>query len=56
MGQGIVPDRYHNIADAMSREQLNGFLSDIQANVGHTVSALPNHGDFVKQLVALASR
>lgn len=56
MGQGIVPDRYHNIADAMSREQLNGFLTEIQANVSDTVSALPNHGDFVKQLVALASR
>ena len=40
-GSGHRARRYHNIADAMSQEQLNGFLSDIQANVGHTVSALP---------------
>ena len=54
MGQGITPQRYHNIADAMSREQLDDFLPQIQDTVGATVAALPNHGDFVKQLVAMS--
>ncbi len=54
MGQGITPQRYHNIADAMSREQLNDFLKQIQGSVSTTVAALPQHGDFVKKLVAMS--
>ncbi len=54
MGQGIQPEGYHNIADAMSREQLQGFLGDIQRNVNQTVSALPSHADFIKKLVSIA--
>ena len=54
MGQGITPQRYHNIADAMSREQLDDFLKQIQGTVGATVARLPNHGEFVKQLVAMS--
>ena len=54
MGQGIAPQRYHNIADAMSREQLDGFLKQIQGSVNATVAALPKHGDFVKKLVAMS--
>ena len=54
MGQGITPAGYHNIADAMTNEQLGHFLSEIQQTVESTVDGLPQHGDFVKQLVALA--
>ena len=54
MGQGITPAGYHNIADAMTNEQLSHFLSEIQEAVESTVDGLPQHGDFVKQLVALA--
>ena len=54
MGQGIVPERYHNVVDSMSSEQLTQFLNGIQQNVERTVSALPNHGAFVDALVARA--
>ena len=54
MGQGITPTGYHNIADAMTSEQLSHFLSEIQDKVQSTVSDLPQHGDFVKRLVSLA--
>jgi tryptophan halogenase len=54
MGQGVTPERYHNIADAMSSEQLEGFLRQIQDTVSNTVDALPNHGEFVKKLVSMA--
>jgi tryptophan 7-halogenase len=54
LGQGITPERYHNIADAMSREQLEAFLKQIQNGVSQTVEALPNHGEFVKKLVSMA--
>ncbi|MAJ50194.1 MAG: tryptophan halogenase [Flammeovirgaceae bacterium] len=52
MGQGIMPERYHNIVDSMSTEQLRQFLNDIQSDVERTVAALPNHGAFVDALVA----
>ena len=54
MGQGIVPERYHNIVDSMSTEQLKQFLNGIQQDVERTVAALPNHGAFVDALVARA--
>ena len=55
MGQGVTPERYHNIADAMSSEQLEAFLRQIQDTVSNTVDALPNHGEFVKKLVSMAT-
>jgi tryptophan halogenase len=56
MGQGISPQRYHNIADAMSPDQLAQFLLEIENNVSRTVGALPNHGEFVQHLVSIASK
>ena len=47
MGQGITPAGYHNIADAMTNEQLSHFLSEIQETVKSIVDGLPQHGDFV---------
>lgn len=54
MGQGLIPESYHNIVDSMSNEQLQQFLGDIQRDVERTVAALPNHGAFVEALVAHA--
>lgn len=55
MGQGIKPAHYHNIADAMTREQLQAFLSEIKTDVRLRVDALPSHDAFVKRLVTMAS-
>ena len=54
MGQGLTPRGYHNIAQAMSNDQMKNFLSGIQHGVAKTVGQLPLHGDFVKTLVAHA--
>jgi len=54
MGQGLIPESYHNVVDSMSNEQLQQFLGDIQRGVERTVAALPNHGAFVEALVAHA--
>jgi len=54
MGQGIMPERYHNVVDSMTSEQLKQFLNGIQQDVERTVAALPNHGVFVDALVARA--
>ena len=51
MGQGMYPDGYHNIAQAMSESQMSAFLKGIQHEVAQTVAKLPEHGAFVKTLV-----
>ena len=47
VGQGIVPKQYHVMADRVSSEQLNGFLSDIQRIVQKETERLPDHQAFI---------
>lgn len=49
LGQGVMPRRYHNIADALSREQLQQFLEQAKAHTDQLVARLPNHGEFVRR-------
>ena len=51
MGQGLTPQGYHNIAQAMSLEQMTAFLKGIQHEVAQTVARLPQHGAFVNTLI-----
>jgi tryptophan halogenase len=51
MGQGLTPQGYHNIARAMSSEQMTAFLKGIQHEVAQTVAKLPQHGAFVSTLI-----
>ena len=51
MGQGLTPQGYHNIAEAMSSEQMTAFLKGIQHEVAQTVAKLPQHGAFVNTLI-----
>ncbi len=52
MGQGILPQRYHPVADQMNREELARFLGDIHLKVARIVGALPQHQAYVEQLCA----
>jgi len=52
MGQGLMPEGYHNIAGAMTREQLGQYLGQLEAQVTQHLTGLPTHGAFVKELVA----
>ena len=49
MGQGLVPEGYHNIADAMSKAQLAAYLESIGADVARKLQNMPGHGDFIRQ-------
>ena len=51
MGQGLKPQGYHNIAQAMSSEQMTAFLKGIQHEVAQTVAKLPQHGAFVNTFI-----
>ncbi len=47
MGQGIVPEGYHPIADKLSAAELDRLLSMIRRQVADTVATMPPHGDYV---------
>ena len=49
VGQGLVPDGYHRMADRLSEEQLARFLSDVDAIIGRTVEPLPTHDAFIRR-------
>ena len=48
IGQGLLPEGYHPIADTMSEQELKEFLSHIKGNVDRTVSQLPPHHVYLK--------
>ncbi|RZJ13715.1 MAG: tryptophan 7-halogenase [Rubrivivax sp.] len=52
MGQGLMPQSYHPVADLMGRTELGQFLDDIQVRVSRTVAGLPQHQAYVEQLCA----
>jgi tryptophan halogenase len=52
MGQGLMPEGYHNIADAMTREQLGQYLGQLEAQVAQQIAGLPTHEGYVQQLLA----
>jgi tryptophan halogenase len=47
MGQGIIPEQYHPIADLMSKEEQKAFLTGIRASVDGVVQQLPSHEQFL---------
>lgn len=49
IGQGLMPDHYHPIANKMSDEEIVKFLDHIRTNVEKTVAQLPSHQDYVNR-------
>jgi len=47
IGQGVIPEDYHPIADSISDSQLRGMLQDLKLLVGGSVDTLPRHSDFL---------
>ncbi|MEM7739956.1 MAG: tryptophan halogenase family protein [Pseudomonadota bacterium] len=43
LGQGLMPETYHPIADTMQADELSTFLNAIDANVSKTVAGMPSH-------------
>ncbi len=48
IGQGIIPQDYHPIANNMSVEHINEMLSKIKAIKNEPLSKLPSHDDFLQ--------
>jgi tryptophan halogenase len=47
LGQGIVPEAYHQITATMSDEELKGVLGSIRGSVNQAVAKLPSHQEFI---------
>lgn len=48
MGQGIMPKRYHPTADAITPDELRGFLDDIRSRVVGNAQRMPAHMDYLR--------
>jgi tryptophan 7-halogenase len=49
MGQGIVPNSHHHMAQLMPDARLKASLEQLRAGVSQSVSAMPTHDDFLRQ-------
>jgi len=49
MGQGILPQQHHPVADLMGDAELSDFLEGIRSSVDKTVMQLPRHQAYVEQ-------
>ncbi len=49
LGQGIEPERYHQIADMMGDAELTQFLRNISGSVEAVVRQLPRHQDYLRR-------
>ena len=48
LGQGIVPEQHHPVADLMGDQELSHFLGEISQQVERTVAQLPRHEAYVQ--------
>lgn len=56
LGQGLLPESYHPIADAMDEDELRRFLEHIDSNVARTVATLPAHRAYLDSYCPSALR
>ena len=47
MGQGITPKSYHPVANKLSTDELDAFLSGQREAVARTVAGLPEHQSYI---------
>lgn len=51
-GQNIVPETWHPLADVLTKDELEQFLSDIRTIVSSTAARLPRHSEFIAKTCA----
>ncbi len=47
IGQGIMPESWHPLADQLDSSQLGGFLETVKAAYARDVARMPNHSDYI---------
>ena len=56
LGQGIYPERYHQVADLMGDAELSRFLDNIRNSINNTLRQLPAHQAYVQQYCGAAGQ
>ena len=51
-GQGIVPKRWHPLADALSTDELDQFLSTVAGAFARDAARMPGHADYLARFCA----
>jgi tryptophan 7-halogenase len=49
VGQGVAPQHYHPLADALPKAQLDEFLGNIRTVIDRAVASMPVHADFIER-------
>jgi tryptophan halogenase len=49
VGQGLIPEAYHPVADAISDDDLRMRLARIRTGLQNRVDMMPKHADFIRQ-------
>jgi tryptophan halogenase len=49
LGQGIMPQQFHLIADMMNDDELQRFLSGIKTSISQRLQQLPEHHTFIER-------
>lgn len=52
MGQGLIPEAYHPVADSISDDELRLRLTKIRAGVKARVESMPSHADYIRHQCA----
>ena len=50
IGQGLIPNQHHVLADELSEQELNDFLSNSEKNIQEKVNHLPSHYDYLRSI------
>ncbi len=53
VGQNIMPDTYHPLADVLTRDELAGFLKDLRTLMTAPISQFPSHDEFIAHVCAV---
>jgi tryptophan 7-halogenase len=52
LGQGMLPQQYHPVADLMGDAELSQFLNGIRSGIAGTVAQLPSHEAYIRSYCA----
>ena len=48
IGQNLIPQDYHPIANSLSDEQVNDLMQSLKTLINRSVDSLPSHEDFLE--------
>lgn len=49
IGQGLIPEQYHALADELSETELQEFLQQIEQDIAAKVQKLPSHSEYLNK-------